>query len=80
MRGKMRRPSGDWQIPALTISWPCLPVSLSPLNEMLPLRGLMRPEMARSVVDLPAPLDPMSVTISPLCTRRVSPFTAAMLP
>ena len=80
MRGKMRRPSGDWQMPRFTISWPWTPLSLSPRNEIEPARGLIRPEMARRVVDLPAPLEPMSVTISPLCTRRDSPFTAAMLP
>ena len=80
MRGKMRRPSGDWQMPALTTSWPSLPLIFSPLKLIEPERGLSSAEMARSVVDLPAPLEPMSVTISPGCTRSVSPFTAAMLP
>ena len=36
--------------------------------------------MARIVVDLPAPFEPISVTISPWRTSSEMPFTAAMLP
>ena len=50
------------------------------LEPDLPLRGLIRPEMLRSVVDFPAPLLPISVTISPGCTSKEMPLTAAMLP
>ena len=34
----------------------------------------------REWVDLPAPFDPMSVTISPSSTFSEMPFSAAMLP
>ena len=51
-----------------------------PLNVIAPVRGRSRPEMVRRVVDLPAPLEPMSVTISPSLTTRETPLTAAMLP
>ena len=40
-------------------------VMSSPAKSMLPLRGRSRPEIVFSVVDLPAPLAPSSVTISP---------------
>ena len=36
-----------------------------PRKRIEPLRGGVSPEIERSVVDLPAPLEPMSVTISP---------------
>jgi hypothetical protein len=38
------------------------PVMSAPSKRMRPLRGVSNPVMARSVVDLPAPLAPMSVT------------------
>ena len=38
------------------------------------------PEIERSVVDLPAPLEPMSVTISPSETSIVMPFSASIEP
>ena len=40
----------------------------------------MSPEIERSVVDLPAPLEPISVTISPSSTFSEMPLIAAMLP
>jgi len=36
-----------------------------PPNEIVPRRGWLSPLIERSVVDLPAPLAPISVTISP---------------
>ena len=80
IRGKIRRPSGDWAIPRRTISSAAVRSIRLPSNVTCPWRGRSRPEIVRSVVDLPAPLDPMSVTISPGMTVIVSPFTAAMLP
>jgi hypothetical protein len=38
------------------------------------------PEMERSVVDLPAPLEPISVTISPSLTVSDTPLSASMAP
>ena len=57
-----------------------MPLILRPSNVIAPRRGDTRPEMARIVVDLPAPFEPISVTISPSCTSSEMPFTAAMLP
>jgi hypothetical protein len=54
------------------ISWPS--------KRTEPFRGGVRPEIERSVVDLPAPFDPISVTISPSSTSIETPFSAAMLP
>jgi hypothetical protein len=43
-------------------------------------RGRSSPMIVLSVVDLPAPFDPMSVTISPLLDVIEMPFRAWMLP
>ena len=51
-----------------------------PWNVMIPLPGRSSPEMVRSVVVLPAPLVPMSVTTSPSSTSKVIPLTALILP
>ena len=52
----------------------------SPSNEMPPLRGRSRPEIVRSVVDLPAPFAPMSATISPVSMCSESPLMAMIRP
>ncbi len=80
MRGNSRLPSGDWLMPILTI-W-CGEASrmLRPLNEIVPRLGRVMPWIERSVVDLPAPLAPIRVTISPSCTSSEMPFTASMRP
>ena len=52
----------------------------SPSKRIWPSRGGVRPEIERSVVDLPAPLEPISVTISPSSTVSETPLSAAMLP
>ncbi len=44
------------------------------------MRGGVRPEIERSVVDFPAPLEPISVTHSPSLTSSVMPLSAWMLP
>ena len=38
------------------------------------------PWIERSVVDLPAPLAPISVTISPSCTVSEMPLIASIVP
>jgi hypothetical protein len=48
--------------------WAGVPEISSPLNLIEPERGGVRPEIERSVVDFPAPLEPISVTISPSST------------
>ena len=80
MRGKHLRPSGDWQMPSRTISCGGSSEISSPASLIEPVRGGVRPEIERSVVDLPAPLEPISVTHSPSLTSSVMPLSAWMLP
>jgi hypothetical protein len=47
---------------------------------MEPDAARTNPEMARSVVDLPAPLAPISVTMLPCSTRNEMPCNAAIDP
>ncbi len=71
MRAKMRRPSGDCAMPSRAISCVGSCVMSRPSNTMRPgcARGL--PKIVIISVDLPAPLAPMSVTISPAGTVDV---------
>jgi hypothetical protein len=55
------------------------PISL-PSNWIEPSRGGVSPEIERSVVDLPAPFEPIRVTTSPSSTSSEMPFSASMLP
>ena len=64
IREKTRRPSGHSAMPRSTTLWDFTPTILCPLNSMEPESGLMRPATVLSVVDLPAPLAPMSVTVA----------------
>ena len=52
----------------------------SPRNRTSPEAAGTRPMMARSVVDLPAPLAPISVTISPAPSVNETPFKASIAP
>ncbi len=63
-----------------TMLWGASPVMFLPLNVIVPLRGRLRPLMERSVVDFPAPLAPISVTISPSRTWMEMPLSAWMEP
>jgi hypothetical protein len=56
------------------------PTMSSPSRRMLPPETARSPEMVLSVVDLPAPLPPMRVTISPSSTVSEMPFRASTLP
>jgi hypothetical protein len=47
---------------------------------MRPVRGGTIPEIERSVVDFPAPLAPISVTISPSLTSIEMPLSASIEP
>ena len=53
---------------------------LSPRKVRLPVLERSRPLMVFRVVDFPAPLAPMRVTISPLFTLKETPWMAWMLP
>ena len=80
MRGNTCRPSGESEMPSWTISCGGIsPISV-PSNLIEPSRGGVRPEIERSVVDLPAPLEPISVTHSPSSTVSEMPLSASMLP
>ena len=74
MPGKMPRPSGAWQMP-IVVRWCAGILVMSwPSNSTRPALTLRIPESMRSVVDLPAPLAPMSVTISPSSTWKEMPL------
>jgi hypothetical protein len=51
-----------------------------PSKVIRPAAGRSRPEMARRVVDFPAPLAPIKVTMVPAATRSEIPRTASMGP
>ena len=78
--GKMPRPSGDWQIPIVVRWWAGMRVMSWPSNMTRPPAVLRIPESIRSVVDLPAPLAPISVTISPSSTWKEMPLSASIRP
>ena len=80
IRGNTRRPSGDWEMPSRTMSCGGVSPISCPRKRMEPCRGGVSPEMERSVVDLPAPLEPISVTISPSSTSSEMPLSASMFP
>ena len=63
-----------------TIFEAAVPSTGMPPRTMEPWRGFRRPAMVFRVVDFPAPLAPIRVTISPSCTSRLMPFTAWMAP
>ena len=55
-------------------------VSGAGIHSMLPWRGRMRPEMVRRSVVLPAPFEPMRVTISPSLMCRETSCKAVITP
>ena len=81
MPGKMPRPSGAWQMPSSTRWWAGMWVMSWPSNQTLPAgHRAGRRRCVFSVVVLPAPLAPMSVTISPSSTVNERPLMAWMRP
>jgi hypothetical protein len=83
MSAMMRRPSITWKMPRRTILSGSMPLMRSP-SKMIsprvtsPSSVLSSPEIAFSVVDLPAPLAPSSATIAPLGTSRLRPRSTRM--
>ena len=57
-------------MPSVTIRWAGATSIRWPRNTIVPRVGRFRPEIVFSVVVFPAPLPPMSVTISPSSTRQ----------
>ncbi len=80
MRGKIRRPSGDCEMPICTMLCGASSVMSVPWKTILPSRGWLRPLIERRVVDFPAPFAPMSVTISPARTSSETPLSAWIVP
>jgi len=76
----MPRPSGACDKPSATIWCGGVDVMSLPANFTVPLLGRTRPEMARKVVVLPAPLAPMSATTWPSSTENDTPRSAWMPP
>ena len=77
---KTRRPSGTWASPSRMILWALVVRKFAPQKAISPFFGFTRPEMAWSVVVLPAPFAPMSVTISPSFTSKEIPLIAWIAP
>ena len=67
-------------MPCGTILLAGMPATCCPSKAMAPERGFIRPATVFRVVDLPAPLAPISVTISPSLTSKETPLMAWMLP
>ena len=80
MRGKQWRPSGDSATPNSTISWAGTRVMFWPRKVIVPELAGVSPEIERRVVDLPAPFEPIKVTISPSSTVSETPFSASIVP
>ncbi len=80
MRGKTRRPSGAWARPRRMMAWVGRAVMSWPSNRMRPSRARGSPQIVISSVDLPAPLAPIRVTISPGSTRSETPRSACTAP
>ena len=77
----MPRPSGTSTMPVAheLVRRPSS-ASAAPSKRTSPPAAGTRPVMARSVVVLPAPLAPMSVTISPCPSVSETPFSAWIAP
>ena len=73
---KILRPSGDCTIPRSTILCGVSSVMSSSASTTRPIPARTIPQMALSVVVLPAPFPPISVTISPASTVSEMPFNA----
>ena len=80
MPGKIALPSGAWEMPSCTRRWAGMAARSSPSKRIDPALSGRTPEMVFNVVVLPAPLAPISVTISPSSTVRETPLIASTWP
>ena len=76
----MRRPSGTCTRPRRTTCSGDRPSIGAPSNSIRPAEARWIREMHISVVDLPAPLAPISETISPARTSRSMPCSTSARP
>ena len=79
-RGKTPRPSGTSAMPLRMMSWAARRVIFSPQKWTSPPTVSMARAIAFSVLVLPAPLAPISATVSPSLTWKVMLRTAWMPP
>src|SRR5258706_2798511 len=77
---KIRRPSGQCEMPRATIRSVDARWMSAPSNVIAPGEGRSSPEIVRSVVVLPAPFEPIRATSSPSATRIDTPWSERMLP
>ena len=80
IEAKTPRPSGTRQMPARTLRSTGRPVMGAPLKRISPAVGGLMPSTVCSSVVLPAPLAPISTTISPRNTSRLASFSAFTCP
>ena len=80
MVANTRRPSGEWARPSLAMWYDSMPSMRLPFSVISPAVGWIMPEMARMVVVLPAPLEPIRVTTLPLGTSMLMPCRTCTLP
>ncbi|MNK77420.1 hypothetical protein D3C87_970190 [compost metagenome] len=73
-------PSGEWARPARAILCESRPVTSLPPRVTVPDFGFSMPEMARMVVVLPAPFEPIRVTSLPFGTSSEMPCRTSTLP
>ena len=71
--GKIPRPPGMWITPRAAVSWGGMWVMSRPSKTMAPALASWVPLMARSSVDLPAPLVPRRAMIWPSSTSKSTP-------
>ncbi len=71
--GKIPRPPGMWITPRAAVSWGGMWVMSRPSKTMAPAEASWVPLMARSSVDLPAPLVPSRAMIWPSSTSKSTP-------
>ena len=79
-RGKSRRFSGTWAMPAARMRCAGRFCRARPSSATVPELGFSMPEMTRSSVVLPAPLGPITATASPASTSSEMPNSAANEP
>ncbi|MCY1533853.1 hypothetical protein D9M68_692020 [compost metagenome] len=76
MSGNTRRPSGAWAMPLLATKCADLRLMSWPRNRICPAAARGWPKIDISRVDLPAPLAPISATVSPSLTSSETFFSA----
>jgi hypothetical protein len=77
---KTSRPSGIMENPSRAISSGARPEICRPPREIMPSRGVTTPAMAFSSVDFPAPLGPVTNSVSPSASVTLTLRSAVSWP